>query len=178
MAVENALKFANRCGLNMMIHKYPKSEEGTPIEVDFANECGLELASDITWATGGKYAGKIVGFPNPIEGTFRLSTQIMTKKLLTLVTGADATAETNEYVFKNDTSAGAIYYVIEADTVWQNAEGKTETESIVIHKALPKRAYNVVYNGAGDPISVDIEFELLAEGEDQKVVTITKDSNP
>lgn len=176
MALDNALKFANRCGLNMKIYKYPKTEEGTFVEVDFANECGLELSSDITWATGGQYASKIVGFPNPIEGTFRLSTQIMTKKLLTLVTGADATVETTEYVFKNDTSADTIYYVIEADTVWKNAEGKTETEAITIHKALPKRAYNVVYNGSGDPISVDIEFELLADGEEQKVVTINKDA--
>lgn len=175
MALDNALKFANRCGLNMKIYKYPKTEEGTFVEVDFANECALDVNSDNTWATGGQYASKLVGFPNPYEGTFRMSTQIMTKQLLALVTGADATVDTTEYVFKNDTSADIVYYVIEADTVWKNAEGKTETENITIHKALPKRAYNVVYNGSGDPISVDIEFELLADGAEQKIATINRE---
>jgi hypothetical protein len=172
MALDNALKFANRCGLNMKIYKYPKTEGGTFVEVDFANECALDISGDITWANGGQYGSKLVGFPNPIEGTFKISTQIMTKKLLTLITGADATADATEYVFKNEFSAETIYYVIEADTVWKNAEGKTEAEAITVHKALPKRAYNIVYNGSGDPVSVDIEFELLADGVEQKVVTI------
>lgn len=166
--------FANRCGLNMNIYKYPKTDDGaTSVVVDFANECALDVSGDITWATGGQHASKLVGFNNPMEGTFRISTQLMTKKLLALISGADATAEATEIVFKNVAAENTIYYVIEADTVWKNPEGTTETEHVIIHKALPKRAYNVVYNGAGDPISIDIEFELM-EDENGEVVTLDR----
>lgn len=163
--------FANRCGLNMNIYKYPKAADGAAsLVVDFANECALDVSGDITWATGGQYASKFVGFNNPMEGTFRISTQLMTKQLLALIAGADATAGATEVVFKNTAAESTIYYVIEADTVWKNPEGTTKTEHITVHKALPKRAYNVVYNGSGDPISIDIEFELM-EDEGGKVVT-------
>lgn len=173
MAVDNALKFANRCGLNLTVKNFDTSKIGT-IEIDFANECALELAGDTTWATGGQFGSKLVGFPNPIEGTFRISTQIMTKEILNLLVGGEVGATATDFVFKNDTTTSINYYTIEGDTVWQNAKGVTEAEHIVIHKALPKRAYNVVYNGSGDPISVDVEFELLADGDEAKIVTITK----
>ena len=173
MPLTDGMQFANRCGLNVNIYKYPKAEEASAIEVPFANECALDLSGDITWATGGQAASKLIGFPNPIEGTFKISTQIMTDALLALISGADATAETTEISFKNDPDADTIYYVIEADTVWKDKAGETKAETITVHKALPKRAYNITYNGSGDPISVDVEFELL-EDADGNVVTITK----
>lgn len=177
MPLENTAQFANRCGLNVNIYKYPKTEGATAIEVPFANECALDVAGDNVWATGGQNATKQIGFPNPIEGTFKISTQIMTDKLLALVSGADATADATSIEFKNDTSVNIIYYVIEADTVWKDKAGTTKEEHIVIHKAMPKKAYNITYNGAGDPVSVDIEFELMgdlqADGS-EKVVTFTK----
>lgn len=174
MALADTVQFANRCGLNVNIYKYPKSgTAGTAIEVPFANECALDVAGDITWATGGKNATKLIGFHNPIEGTFKISTQIMTDALLALISGADATEAVTSVEFKNDPDAVTNYYVIEADTVWKDKSGTTKEENIVIHKALPKRAYNITYNGSGDPASVDVEFELL-EDEDGKVVSITK----
>lgn len=174
MPLTDAMQFANRYGLNVNIFKYPKAETGaTAIEVPFANECSLDLSGDITWATGGQTAAKLIGFHNPIEGTFKISTQIMTDALLALISGADATAAATEITFKNDPDAETIYYVIEADTVWKDKAGATKTENITVHKALPKRAYNITYNGSGDPVSVDIEFELL-EDADGKVVTINK----
>ncbi len=173
MALTDAMQFANRCGLNVNIYKYPKAGEASAVEVPFANECALDLSGDITWATGGKAASKLIGFPNPIEGTFKISTQIMTNALLALISGADATQDATEITFKNDPDAATVYYVIEADTVWKNKIGETEAENIVVHKALPKRAYNITYNGSGDPVSVDVEFELL-EDADGKVVSITK----
>jgi len=168
-----AAMFANRCGLNVSLFEYSKGTDAAGVVVDFANECSLDIASDITWATGGQYASKLVGFNNPVEGTFRISTQLMTKQLLALISGADVSGSVDTIVFKNVAAEATIYYVIEADTVWKNPEGTTETEHIVIHKALPKRAYNITYNGAGDPVSVDIEFELM-EDDNHEVVTITK----
>lgn len=173
MALTDAMQFANRCGLNVNIYKYPKGESASAVEVPFANECALDLSGDITWATGGQAASKLIGFPNPIEGTFKISTQIMTNALLAIISGADATEEATEITFKNDPDAATVYYVIEADTVWKDKAGETKAENIIVHKALPKRAYNITYNGSGDPVSVDVEFELL-EDADGKVVSITK----
>lgn len=173
MALTDAMQFANRCGLNVNIYKYPKGESASAVEVPFANECALDLSGDITWATGGQAASKLIGFPNPIEGTFKISTQIMTNALLALISGADATEAATAIIFKNDPDAATVYYVIEADTVWKDKAGETKAENIIVHKALPKRAYNITYNGSGDPVSVDVEFELL-EDADGKVVSITK----
>lgn len=173
MALTDAMQFANRCGLNVNIYKYPKGEGASVVEVPFANECALDLSGDISWATGGQAASKLIGFPNPIEGTFKISTQIMTNALLALISGADATQDSTEVVFKNDPDAETVYYVIEADTVWKDKAGATKAENITVHKALPKRAYNITYNGSGDPVSVDVEFELL-EDEDGEIVTINK----
>jgi hypothetical protein len=174
MPLTDAMQFANRCGLDVNIYKYPKAAEAAVVEVPFANECALDVSGDIAWATGGQAASKMIGFHNPIEGTFKISTQVMTNALLALISGADATTETTSIVFKNDSDAATIYYVIEASTVWKDKAGTTHAEDITIHKALPKKAYNITYNGSGDPVSVDIEFELL-EDEDGKVVTIDKD---
>ena len=174
MPLTDAMQFANRCGLNVNIFKYPKSGEAAAVEVPFANECALSVNGDTAWATGGQHAAKAIGFPNPIEGTFKISTQIMTNAILALISGADATQASDEIVFKNDPEAATVYYVIEADTVWKDKAGATHAEDITVHKALPKRAYNITYNGSGDPVSVDVEFELL-EDEDGKVVTINKD---
>lgn len=179
MALTDAMQFANRCGLDVKIYKYPKSTgtTTTAIEVPFANECSLDINGDITWATGGQNATKLIGFHNPLEGTFKMSTQIMSKELIALAAGADATNATDTIEFKNDPEATTVYYVIEADTVWKDKAGTTKEEHIVIHKALPKKAYNITYNGSGDPVSVDIEFELLGDVQTdgtEKVVTITK----
>lgn len=177
MALTNNVSFANRYGLNVKIYKYPKSGEGdAAVTVDFANECSLEVTGDITWATGGQTASKLIGFHNPMEGTFRISTQLMTTQLLELISGNDvsgADEAVSEISFKN-TYDSIYYYVIVADTVWQDKTGASYAETITLHKALPKRAYNITYNGEGDPTSLDIEFELLEDGDTKDIVTITK----
>ena len=94
MALTDAMQFANRCGLDVKIYKYPKGASATAIEIPFANECALDVTGDIAWATGGKNASKLIGFHNPIEGTFKITTQIMTEALLALMAGADATTAT------------------------------------------------------------------------------------
>lgn len=169
-----ANSFANRYGLNVVISKYGAETGESTITVDFANECALDLQGDTTWATGGQNAAKKVGFPNPYEGTFKISTQLMTEQLLALLSGADATGEVSSIVFKNDSEAATVYYVIEGETVWKTTGGATKTEAVKMHKALPKRAYNITYNGSGDPVSVDIEFDLM-EDDDGNVATITYD---
>lgn len=157
---------ANRCGLDLKLYKYTAdgtiANEETPLAtIDFANEVTIELTSDIVWATGGKEHNKIVGFNNPIEGTIKLSTQMVSMELLALITNSDLSTVNNKVSFKN-TPGAPTYYIIKGETVWVGSDGKTYAETITAFKACAKRNYNLTYNGDGDPQSLDVEFELGA----------------
>lgn len=176
--ISNTSKMANRYGLNLEFFEYKNySASSTKIaEIKFANEVSLELSSEITWATGGQNHSNKIGFKNPIEGTLKISTQLVSMDMIKLASGGsiDATATPGVVEFKNDTeSATPIAFVIKGTTVWQGDDGSTYTEDIMIHKAFVKPGYNVTYNGSNDPQSLDIEFEL-ASNDDNKVVTITR----
>lgn len=170
----DAMQFSNRYGLDVTIKEYGTTGTVAAL-VPFANECSLSLTSDITWATGGTNASKIIGFHNPIEGTFKITTQVITDDLIEII--ANAATGTDGIVFSNNPKANTKYYVIEATTVWKDKAGTAKSELITIHKAMPKRAYNITYNGSGDPVKIDIEFELLGDVQtdgSEKVVTVKK----
>ena len=69
------------------------------------------------------------------------------------------------------------YYKIDGDTVWQDEDGNIYTEHVIAYKALVKPNYNITYNGSGDPVSIDIEFQL-AEDKEQNFVDIKRDKDP
>lgn len=167
----DSIKFANRYGLNVKITPQG-ADTATPVEVDFANSCALDVNGERVWATGGQGHSNKIAFNDPIQGTFTISTQLMTTELLAIIAGKASPDGSGEVVFEN-TATSPVYFTIEADTVWQTEGGKTYEESITIHKACPKRAYNISYTGEGDPASIDIEFDVL-EDADKKVVTINK----
>lgn len=157
---------ANRCGLDLKIYAYTADgvieNEETPLAViNFANEVSIELTSDMVWATGGQEHNKIVGFNNPIEGTLKISTQMVNMELLTLISGGDVSAASTKVSFKNS-KAVPKFYIIKGETVWVGEDGKSYAETITAFKACAKRNYNVTYNGDGDPQSLDVEFELGA----------------
>jgi hypothetical protein len=176
MALTNTTQFANRYGLNIEFYKSTDTEMATKLlTVDFANVSDIDITGEITWATGGQGHVNKIGFNDPIQGTFKISTQLMTTELLNLVAGNDVSdsATTGEVVFKNSTHSMPKYYIIKAETVWQDKDGNVYTESMKFHKACPKRAFNISYSGEGDPTSVDLEFELMQD-DDGNVLTITK----
>lgn len=179
MAYSKTSQMANRYGLNTKIYDY-STYTGTSdtelLTIDFANVSDIQLSGDTVWATGGQSHGNIVGFNNPLTGTFKLSTQIMTTQLLALIAGQDLSTTTDTVVFEN-TAANTMpkYFVITSETVWQSKDGETFNEDLTFHKAIAKRALNIQYNGDGDPVSVDIEFEL-AQNDDGKLLTIKKES--
>lgn len=155
---------ANRCGLDLKIYAYVAdgtiADEATPLAtIDYANEVSIELTSDMVWATGGQEHGKIVGFNNPIEGTLKISTQMVSMELLTLISGGDISKASTKVSFKNSNSA-PTFYIIKGETMWVGEDGKVYTETVTAFKACAKRNYNVTYSGDGDPQSLDVEFEL------------------
>lgn len=168
-------QFANRYGLNVKIYDAANtSMSGDPLmEIDFANVSDIDISGDRTWATGGQDHVNKIGFNDPVQGTFKLSTQILTMQLLTLMAGGAAGSSATTVTFQNKANEVPKYFIITADTVWQDADGLAYAESITFHKACPKRALNISYSGDGDPTSVDVEFDLLQDSTG-KVLTITK----
>ena len=174
MAIASTTQFANRYGLNITIYAATDiSMSDALMTIDFANVSDIDISGDRTWATGGQGHVNKIGFNDPVRGTFKLSTQLMTMELLNLMAGGTAGSGTTTVVFENKANDVPKYYIIKAETVWQDAAGLTYDETMTFHKACPKRALNISYNGDGDPTSVDVEFDLLQD-ENGKVLTITK----
>jgi hypothetical protein len=174
MAISTTTQFANRYGLNISIYAATDTSMSSALTtIDFANVSDIDISGDRTWATGGQAHVNKIGFNDPIQGTFKLSTQIMTMELLNMMAGGTVGSGTTSVVFENVANSMPKYYIIKAETVWQDEAGATYDETITFHKACPKRALNISYNGDGDPVSVDIEFDLLQDS-NGKVLTITK----
>lgn len=178
MALTNKTQFANRYGLNIEIFNLADDiTSATPVmTIDFANVCDVDISGDRVWATGGQAHANKIAFNDPIQGTFTISTQILTNQLLAMLSGGEIPEEGGseaEIVFQNTANAMPKYYQVKADTVWQDAEGETYAETLIFHKACPNRAYNISYSGEGDPTSIDVVFDAL-EDDNGKVLTIKK----
>lgn len=174
MALTTTTKMANRYGLNVKIYDYTDTTMATVLmTIDFANVSNIEVTSDRVWATGGQDHANMIGFNNPLNGTFTLSTQVMTSELLNLMAGGTAGSATSTIEFVNSSTTAPKYYIVKAETVWQDDAGTTYSETMTFHKACPQRALNISYSGEGDPLSVDVVFDLM-QNADKKLLTITK----
>lgn len=163
MSMQNTTKMANRYGLNLTLTNIADEQETATI--DFANEVSLEVTGDITWATGGQGHMKMIGFRDPKEGTLTISTQVTNMQVMQLLAGGKLTDESGKASFKDDIKIALKYYKIEGETVWQDENGTIYNEKITAYKCLPKPNYSATYNGSGDPISLDVEFELAVDKE-------------
>ncbi len=161
MSMTNTTKMANRYGLNLILTNIADEEDTATI--DFANEVSLEVSGEITWATGGQGHVNMIGFRDPKEGTLKISTQVTNMQVMQLLAGGKLTDTTGKASFKDDAKIALKYYKIEGETVWQDEDGTIYNEKLVAHKCLPKPNYSATYNGSGDPISLDIEFELCVD---------------
>lgn len=82
-------KAANKCGVNFTIADYTT---GKPfMYLDFINEYVEEITRDRVFATGGQYAANLVGFEGKIEGTIKISTQIIPIELIALAAAGEVT---------------------------------------------------------------------------------------
>ncbi len=169
-----SIKMANRYGLNLKLTNI--TDDTDTMVIDFANEVSLEVTGEITWATGGQGHVKMIGFKDPLEGTLKVSTQVTDSGIMNLISGQKLTDDSGVASF-NGKMKKFRYYKIEGDTLWQDEDGNVYTENVIVYKALVKPNYSVTHNGSGDPVSIDIEFEL-AEDKEKNFVDIKRDKDP
>lgn len=173
MAFDGTKKLANRYGLNLYFYKYGQKDAAPCAVIDFANEVSIELSTDLVWATGGQGFKKMVGFKNPYEGTLTITTQITNNTLLSLLSGGDGELANGKAVF-SDTDKQNNYFVIKGYTSYKAEDGTVAYEEITAHKAMVAPGFSTSYTGDGDPQSIDIEFQLAADG-DNNVLTLWRD---
>lgn len=177
MALGNTTQLANRYGLNLKFYKYDKTSTSGDFKgdlattIDFVNNCSLEITGETVWATGGQSKKKLIGFDNPLEGTFTISSQISTMELLALATGEDPSKESRTKVtFGNNKKGNPNFYVVEGETVYKDEDGITYSEMITLCKASINKDYSAEYTGDGDPQSIDIKLDLVADGNNEVVI--------
>ena len=173
MAFDGTKKLANRYGLNLYFYKYGQADAAPCAVIDFANEVAIELSTDLVWATGGQGFKKMVGFKNPYEGTLTITTQITNNTLLSLLSGGDGELVKGKAIF-SDTDKQNNYFVIKGYTSYKAEDGTVAYEEITAHKAMVAPGFSTSYTGDGDPQSIDIEFQLAADS-DNNVLTLWRD---
>lgn len=159
----SSANIGNRYGLNILI--YDQSDWQTPlVSIPYANMSEVDLTRDTVWATKGQKRGRAVGFHGQYNGTFKLSTQIMTMDLLAILMDKTITNQDgNVITFGTAPYRAPKYYTIKAETVWKGVDGGVYGEKITLYKVCAKRALNLTYTGDGDPQSMDVEFDILSD---------------
>ena len=87
-------KTANRKGANIQLRKY--SDKSLFAYIDYVNSVAVELTSGRVYATGGDSGARQVGFDDPIEGTIKLSTQIVPIEFVALACSPDGVEDGGE----------------------------------------------------------------------------------
>lgn len=82
-------KTANKCGVNFTLREYGTNKPY--LYFDFINEYAEDLKRDRSFATGGQYAANLVGFEGKLEGTIKISTQIIPIEVIALAAGGSIT---------------------------------------------------------------------------------------
>lgn len=153
----NMKKTANKCGVNFTLREY---STGKPyLYFDFINEYAEDLKRDRVFATGGQYAANLVGFEGKIEGTIKISTQIIPIEVIALAaggnvaTGADVAVreiikvtEAGKLTLSEDPIAGSLYvYKLDKDCEGDPAATEATAKAVTIEGAAVGDKYVAYY---------------------------------
>lgn len=131
-------KTANRKGANIQLRKY--SDKSLFAYIDYVNSVAVELSSNRVYATGGDSGARQVGFDDPIEGTMKLSTQIVPIEFVALACTPDGvedggeigireklTATEGKVTLSKTPVAGTIYVYKEGEDITSAPAATTAT---------------------------------------------------
>lgn len=168
-------KTANRKGANIQLRKY--SDKSLFAYIDYVNSVAVELTAGRVYATGGDSGARQVGFDDPIEGSIKLSTQIVPIEFVALACSPDGVTEGGEIgirekliategkvTLSKTPVAGTIYVYKEGEDITANPAATTATGMEV----------TIADAKAGD---VYIAYYIVAS-EDAKSATFSNDKTP
>lgn len=150
-------KTANRKGANIQLRKY--SDKSLFSYIDYANSVAVELTSNRVYATGGDSGARQVGFDDPIEGTMRISTQIVPIEFVALACSPDGVETGGEIGIKEKLIlasgaltltkapvAGTLYVYKDGDDISSTPAATTATgTSVTIDGGTDGDAYIAYY---------------------------------
>lgn len=135
-------KTANRKGANIQLRKY--SDKSLFAYIDYVNSVAVELSSNRVYATGGDSGARQVGFDDPIEGTLKLSTQIVPIEFVALACSPDGVEEggeigirekltlaTSKLTLSKTPVAGTLYVFKEGEDITSTPAATTATGTSV-----------------------------------------------
>ena len=121
-------KTANRKGADIQLRKY--ADKSLFAYIDYANSVAVDLSSGRVYATGGNSGARQVGFDDPIEGTLKISTQIVPIEFVALACSPDGvenggeigireklTATEGKVTLSKTPVAGTIYVYKEGEDI-------------------------------------------------------------
>lgn len=169
-------KTANRKGANIQLRKY--SDKSLFAYIDYVNSVAVELSSNRVYATGGDSGARQVGFDDPIEGTIKLSTQIVPIEFVALACSPDGVEDGGEIGIREKITvategkvtlsktpvAGTIYVYKEGEDITSTPAATTATGTDVTITAAK----------VGD---VYIAYYIVAS-EDAKSATFNNEKTP
>ena len=169
-------KTANRKGANIQLRKY--SDKSLFAYIDYVNSVAVELSSNRAYATGGDSGARQVGFDDPIEGTIKLSTQIVPIEFVALACSPDGVEDGGEIGIREKITvkeegkitltktpvAGTIYVFKDGEDITATPAARTATGTEV---TIASAKVNEVY----------VAYYIVAS-EDAKSATFNNEKTP
>ena len=107
-------KVANRRGTNIRLYKY--SDQSLYMNIPFGRVTALEATASRVYAQGGPTDARLIGFDDPIEGTFKITTQIIPIELIALACTPDGVTDGGDWAVREEIKATTAGKVTLTDT--------------------------------------------------------------
>ena len=108
-------KVANRKGLNTRLYRY--SDKSLFMNIPFGKVTAVDASASRVYATGGQNDGKMVGFDDPAEGTFKITTQIIPIEIIALACSPDGVSEGADWAVREVLKATAGKITLTAEPI-------------------------------------------------------------
>ena len=168
-------KTANRKGANIQLRKY--SDKSLFAYIDYVNSVAVELTSGRVYAIGGDSGARQVGFDDPIEGSIKLSTQIVPIEFVALACSPDGVEDGGEIGIREKLTAAEGKITLTktpvAGTIYVYKDGEDITTTPTATEATGSEV-TIADAKAGD---VYIAYYIVAS-EEAKSATFNNDKTP
>lgn len=168
-------KTANRKGANIQLRKY--SDKSLFAYIDYVNSVAVELTAGRVYATGGDSGARQVGFDDPIEGSIKLSTQIVPIEFVALACSPDGVEDGGEIGIREKLTAAEGKVTLSktpvAGTIYVYKEGEDITSAPAATTATGMEV-TIANAKAGDAY---VAYYIVAS-EEAKSATFSNDKTP